>query len=99
MDPATYRHRVNKAMCHMKFSMQIATLQVKAGRYFAFAHPGRASSRDLGCVKAVRELPGVVKVPFDMCMFGLTAPSSKNPIKKRTILMTKCSFLAQSLQG
>jgi len=99
MEENQYQARMKEARCHIDYSMQLAMLQYSASRYFAFEHPARASSWDLECIKRVATLRGVVKVPFDMCMFGKTTPFSKQPIKKRTFIMTNSAVLAHSLQG
>ncbi len=99
MTESQYQARMKEARCHIEYSMQLAMMQYNASRYFAFEQPGQASSWDLECVKRVAALPGVVKVPFDMCMFGKTTPFNKQPIKKRTIIMTNSALLAKSLEG
>ncbi len=99
MSESQYQARMKEAICHIDYSMQLAMLQCHASRYFGFEQPGRASSWDLESVKRVAALPGVVKVAFDMCMFGKVTPFSKQPLKKRTMIMTTHVWLARSLEG
>ena len=97
MKNAVYQTRMAEAKGHIAYCMHVARLQQNTDRFFGFEQPGRASSWDLECVKSVAATPGVVKVAFDMCMFGKTSPRSKIPMKKRTIAMTNRIMLAAAL--
>ena len=56
---------------HSNFCCAVYRWQIVRGVHFLHEHPWRASSWDLDCLKAVRELPGVVVVRCDQHLFGL----------------------------
>ncbi len=99
MNDSVYENRMKEAKCHIHYAMQIAKMQHAVVRFFGFEQPGRASSWDLECVKSVAALPGVTHISFDMCMFAKVSPHNKNPIKKRTVIMTNTHELAAALRG
>ena len=47
----------------------------------------------------VKELPGMVKVIFDQCRYGLVSVESKTLIKKPTVFATNCPAIIQEFQG
>ena len=86
-------------MLFLKFSMRVCKTQIDKGLYFAFEHPDGAKSWAVPCVKRLRARADVYEATFDMCSFGLKAPGSNLPMKKRTRIMTNLPSLARSLQG
>ena len=60
-------------------------------RYFAFEHPGGASSWDMPEVQNVAKLERVEIVKFDMCQYGMTivdpVDGKAKPVNKRTKIM------------
>ncbi|CAK0826156.1 unnamed protein product [Prorocentrum cordatum] len=56
---------------HLRFVMELYTLQVKHDRTFLHEHPWSADSWDLDIVKDVMALPGVEVGRGDQCVFGL----------------------------
>ncbi|CAK0860738.1 unnamed protein product, partial [Prorocentrum cordatum] len=56
---------------HLRFVMELYTLQVKHDRTFLHEHPWSADSWDLDIVKDVMALPGVEVGRGDQCAFGL----------------------------
>ncbi|CAK0856358.1 unnamed protein product [Prorocentrum cordatum] len=56
---------------HLRFVMELYTLQVKHDRTFLHEHPWNADSWDLDVVKDVMALPGVEVGRGDQCVFGL----------------------------
>ena len=79
--------------------MQVAQLQIKAGRFFWFEHPQRAASWKLPEVQQVGSLPGVQQVSFDQCMLGLRTKTSGVRMRKRTTIMTNLPQLADAFRG
>ena len=79
--------------------MQAARIQVAHGRLFAFEHPASASSWQEDCVTEVANMPGVMKVTFDQCQFGLVTPVLRTPMKKPTRILTNSSSLVNRFQG
>ena len=55
----------------MNFCCAVYRCQTERGEHFLHEHPWGASSWDLDCLKAVRELPGVVVVRCDQRLYGL----------------------------
>eukprot|EP00959_Pyramimonas_sp_CCMP1952_P422712 8855143-Pyramimonas_sp.AAC.1 len=55
----------------LRFSVELAWIQVKAGRKFLFEHPHAASSWDTECLRELASYPGVYYVRVDLCQFGL----------------------------
>ena len=56
---------------HLNFCCAVYRWQTERGVHFLHEHPWRASSWHLDCLKAVRELPGVVVVRCDQRLYGL----------------------------
>ena len=56
---------------HLNFCCAVYRWQTERGVHFLREHPWRASSWDLDCLKAVRELPGVIVVRCDQRLCGL----------------------------
>ena len=88
-----------KATVHMEFVASLYAEQAAAGRFF-HEHPSGASSWNLTAVKALQELPGVVRVNADQCQYGATAvsgPRRGGPVKKPTGFFTNSPELARAL--
>ena len=99
MVPAEYDKRMAMAQVHIKYAMQLSMEQVTAGRYFGFEHPSGASSGSLPTVLRVAIMPGVERIQFDMCCFGMTAPKSKSLVRKRTTIMTNHAGVKAAVRG
>ena len=56
---------------HLNFCCAVYRWQTERGVHFLHEHPWGASSWDLDCLKAVRELPGAVVVRCDQRLYGL----------------------------
>ena len=56
---------------HLNSCCAVCRWQTERGVHFLHEHPWRASSWDLDCLKAVRELPGVVVERYDQRLYGL----------------------------
>ena len=80
-----------KDLVLLKFAMKVAKLQARAGRYFMFEHPMRATSWSESCVAEVAALPGVGAVGMDMYAFGLksTDRDGEGYAQKRTRILSK----------
>ena len=55
---------------HLNFCCAVYRWQTERGLHFLHEHPRGVSSWDLDCVKAVRELPGVVVMRCDQRLHG-----------------------------
>ncbi|CAK0830057.1 unnamed protein product [Prorocentrum cordatum] len=62
---------------HLRFVMELYTLQVKHDRTFLHEHPWGADSWDLDVVKDVMALPGVEVGRGDQCVFGLVVADAR----------------------
>ena len=89
---------------HLKFCCAVYRWQIKRGVHFLHEHPWGASSWDLDCLKAVRELPGEVVVRCDQCLYGLVerwpwkeGGWGKRQSTQRTGCMTSMTNLAREL--
>ncbi|CAK9085112.1 unnamed protein product, partial [Durusdinium trenchii] len=95
MSPEIKAKRFSEAECHLAYSMNVATHQIREERFFAHEHPHRATSWKRRCVVDVQNRPGVQTVSFDQCQVNLRTPVSNKLIKKRTTLMTNSSAIVQ----
>ena len=83
-----YKQRLATAATHINYSMLIAQIQLRDGRYFCFEQPSKATSWALPSVASMESLPGVEKIKFDMCCFGMRSPKNGTPVRKPTTMMT-----------
>ena len=90
--------KIEAGMVHLRFAMECALLQCRAGRVFVFEHPASTTSWLTPEVQCVLAMPGVTTVIFDKCMTGLVSPLG-TPIRKRTKLMTNSPQVVQAFQG
>jgi hypothetical protein len=58
VDPARHSAKVYEADVLLKFSMELARLQIEGDRKFAFEHPTFAKSWNEKCVKSVEQMQG-----------------------------------------
>ena len=92
-----------KAVCliqtgveNLELAMLIAAWQARRGRYVLFEHPWLARSWKEEMVERVLQIPGMIRVRCDMCMFGLQVDQwGKN--KKPTGLMLNSEKMAERL--
>ena len=98
MAPAKVQANMEAGMVHLRFAMDCALLQCRAGRVFVFEHPANATSWATAEVQRVLAMPGVAVVVFDQCMTGLASPLG-TPIRKRTRLMTNSPGVVQAFLG
>ena len=59
-------------------------------------HPQRATSWQRESVRRVMQCPNVQTVIFDQCRVGLKTPDSKQPLCKRTTLLTNSPAIVSS---
>ena len=85
-------------MLLLRFSMLLATMQLRAGRKFVFEHPASASSWGESCVKALAGRRHVDTVIFDQCTLGLKSPVSEQPMMKTTKLLTNVPKILQTFK-
>ena len=81
---------------HLRFSVLIAYIQLRAGRGFLFEHPRHAASWTTKELHRLRQEEGVFEVPVDLCRFGLKT-SAGHPALKPTLLLTNIEELATVL--
>eukprot|EP00435_Cladocopium_sp_Y103_P015742 s4082_g3.t2 len=81
---------------HVRFSVQLARIQLRAGRGFLFEHPRNATSWTTTELQQLRDQEGVHAVAVDLCRFGLKT-SRGAPALKPTHLLTNIEELATVL--
>ena len=64
-DEQTVKQKLESALMHLKFSLELCIRQYKAGRCFVFEHPAAASSWTTQLVQKVLNLEGVYLAKFD----------------------------------
>ncbi len=99
MDPKTYASKYALGVSLLSFAMGVCKFQHSQGRLFLHEHPSAATSWGTPCVDEVRGLPGVSEAVFDQCCFGLTAPWTGEPMKKKTTLMHNIPPVQQMFDG
>ena len=95
MDPAEW----DQAVAMVDFAVEVAELQMRSGRLFAFEHPLTACSWALESLKRLRETSGVFDVVCDMCCFGLKSSDEVGEgfAKKPTRVLTNCEPIRDML--
>lgn len=96
MDPQVKKKRFDEAHCLLDFSMILAQNRITEGRFFCHEHPQRATSWQRETVRRVMQCPNVQTVTFDQCRVGLKTPDSKQPLRKRTTLLTNSPAIVSS---
>ena len=99
MDPEVWRLRTREAEMYVDHAMQCCKEQVRRGRFFLFEHPQRSSAFALRSVTEVLALPGVRRVSFDQCMFGLKSKVRRVPMRKRTTFLTNAKPIVAAFSG
>ena len=83
--------KLEDALQHVKFSLELCLEQHRQGRAFLFEHPAGASTWATEMIKKVKQLPGVETVTFDFCMMDMKVKDKTGdtmPARKRTTLLT-----------
>ena len=88
-----------EAVMHVDHAMECCKEQVRRGRFFLFEHPQRSSAFGLASVREVLGLPGVRRVSFDQCMFGLKSKVRGVPMRKRTTFITNATPIVNAFSG
>lgn len=81
------------------FAVEIAYFQIRMGRYFLFEHPDTADSWQMAGLQDLCHMPGVSVNRFDQCRFGLRAPGTGEPIRKRTRIVHNIPSMNASFQN
>eukprot|EP00435_Cladocopium_sp_Y103_P008346 s2034_g2.t1 len=95
-DPATVAREEAEGRLHVRFSVQLARIQLRAGRGFLFEHPRNATSWSTTELQQLKDQDGVYAVAVDLCRFGLKT-SRGAPALKPTLLLTNIEELATVL--
>ena len=80
---------------HMRLCARIHAWQLSKGRHFHLEQPEQSRMLQEPMLREVSAK--TQKVVVDMCAFGLRTPVSKQPIRKRTALLTTLPELANQL--
>ena len=82
---------------HLRLCARLHQWQVSQGRQFHLEQPVASQMLQQDALRTVLE--GCHRVNVDMCQFGLRAPVSKKPLRKRTCILTTCPTLSHALQS
>ncbi len=85
-DPARKEEKYQAGFELLRFAVQVAQHQVRVGGRFILEHPVSASSWRTELIQDLQACPGVQKLSFDQCRYGLTSPGGSG-CKKRTSLV------------
>ena len=66
-----FMQRKQEAVEHLEFCVAIYRLQAASGRYWVHEHPNSATSWHEACIRKMVQMPGVIRVRADQCMYGL----------------------------
>ncbi len=102
MEKSKVEEKLEAALEHLKFAVEICLQQQRAGRLFLFEHPSTASSWYSESIKLLASVTGVYHVKFDFCMAGMKTKNKAGesvPAKKRTGVLTNSSAIASMLRG
>jgi hypothetical protein len=93
-DQAGFERRKQEGIVLWKFALRRFTLQNEASRRVALEHPVGASSWRMDCTAPVREF--ALNGTFDQCLLGLRTAVHKNPVRKRTKMLTNSPALQRA---
>ena len=96
-DLGIVRREYTRAMVHIRFCMELYTLQMNSGRYFLHEHPAQASSWEEKVVRKVSGMGEVRVVVGDQCQYNAQDRRGA-PIKKPTKFMTNSPAIAEQLE-
>ena len=102
MDATEAKEKLEKAMEHVKFALDLCIQQYRAGRLFLFEHPTSASSWSTSMMQQVMNLEGVYASRFDFCQLGMETKGedgAPTPAKKRSTVLTNSAKLAEVLKS
>ena len=71
MDSADAKEKLENAMEHVKFALDLCMQQYSAGRLFMFEHPTSASFWSTTMMQQMMNLEGVYASKFDFCQLGM----------------------------
>lgn len=86
MPAAEVKDKLDKAMEHVKFCLEICLKQHMEGRLFLFEHPAGATSWWTTMIEQIAAMEGVYKTTFDFCTVGMQ--SGGVAAKKKTKVLT-----------
>ena len=101
MEASEVEQLVSEAVAHLRFVLELCTMQHKAGRLFLLEHPASSLSWHAHMLQAIAKLDGVHRISFDFCALGMTtetAQGNEAPAKKRTTVLTNSDAVATLLR-
>ncbi|CAK0805562.1 unnamed protein product [Prorocentrum cordatum] len=99
MDKPSRENQFVQALQFLEFCCLLMDMQITEGRYVIFEHPFRALSWQHPEIVALSQRPGMKKIKFDMCMFGMVSPIEKVPLKKTTVFLTNVDALVPKMSN
>ncbi len=101
MSAEDVKTKLESALEHVKFCLELCVRQHAAGRLFMFEHPVGASSWGTQMMNQVANMNGVMKVNFDFCAMDMKTKDvsgEMKPAKKRTTVLTNSAAIATLLR-
>eukprot|EP00973_Karenia_brevis_P004900 675185-Karenia_brevis.AAC.1 len=97
MDPTVVAQNLDRAIDHLKSTLELYQIQLDGGRYFLHEHPAGASSWKLPEMVQFMEQAGIVSAVSNMCCFGMETTSldgeASELVAKPTRFMTNAEEL------
>jgi hypothetical protein len=87
-DPRLVAARTKEGTTLLNVALTLCELQLKAGRFFLFEHPGQATTWGLPRVAALKARTGVMAAVFDQCCYGACTKILNTPVLKNTMFLT-----------
>ena len=91
---------IKEATKHIEFSIRLARMQMKRGKWFLFEHPAYAETWELPCMQRLLATPGVDWQIGDQCQYGLVTHDSEGreaPALKPTRFVSNAWCLLEEL--
>lgn len=101
MDPEKVKHMVNEGRMHLRFTVQVYSLQLRSGRFCLHEHPTYAQSWKDPRVTTLLNHPDVSTAISDQCEYCLVEPGEDGqptPAKKPTQWMSNSSIMLARLR-
>ena len=101
MDPATFKLNYERAVSHLKFSLELCQIQREGGRHYLLEQPLTAASWKESCMaEFLAHSDDAILVTSHMCRLGMTQigpGGAPMPVLKPTRWLTNSSQVASAL--
>ena len=87
-----------RARIHLRFTMHLYAMQIKAGHYILHEHPAYSTSWDEDCRRRIMSMEGVNTVIAHQCQHGTRDEKTGYPVKKPTRYMSNAPRILMLLE-